>query len=264
MILQAIKSVQFLSAPQRGANIARWMFQLKPLPRAVVAAATTTTDVAGPIGTGLSGRLGELVICDAWRGGLWEAVVEELTRTWSLGDSFSRARARMSYFRMLHWLAQMRGDWAAMHDLCPPGYGLPVRRRLRDPVIRTDHAEEESWYGQQAIRCQSFVTVARPTGDCLNLYDLSYRLCATCPPDSLGPETIIGGQLLRRGDSDGVVNSVSMVWPPAAEQHLIRCDHGDIIGHYGGERGGYDLLRCGEPFARPDFVQIWDKVRRFI
>ncbi|MEP7125075.1 MAG: hypothetical protein ABJE95_29365 [Byssovorax sp.] len=71
-------------------------------------------------------------------------------------------------------------------------------------------------------------------------------------------------------DNDGIVNSVSMVWPDAQRSLLVRGDHGDIIGHYAyrdptdiDEHCRYDLLRCAEGFDAPRFQMVWTSIREF-
>jgi hypothetical protein len=82
------------------------------------------------------------------------------------------------------------------------------------------------------------------------------------------------------GDSDGIVNSRSMLWPydaqaPDAHQfRLVEADHGDIVGHYsakalpGAEALGrryyaYDLLQSSAGFDTSDFERVWSDLFEF-
>jgi triacylglycerol lipase len=107
------------------------------------------------------------------------------------------------------------------------------------------------------------------------------------------PEAAPAPELLRRfgaspasssevevTDSDGIVNSRSMLWPydvrrrDAHEFCLVEADHGDIIGHHalkpvpaakprGRRYYAYDLLQSGAGFATADFERVWADVFEF-
>jgi len=82
------------------------------------------------------------------------------------------------------------------------------------------------------------------------------------------------------GDSDGVVNTLSMLWPydpsdPDRHQSfLVESDHGDIIGHYAEDRlaaplpGGrkyyaYDFFPSGSGFDTKLFREVWHDIFEF-
>jgi triacylglycerol lipase len=93
------------------------------------------------------------------------------------------------------------------------------------------------------------------------------------------------GAVLTRADigraaNDGIVNTLSMLWPfdrSAAGQHrleLVEADHADIIGHHsrhdlqqprphGRERDAYDLFESGSGFKQAQFESIWKDVFKF-
>lgn len=111
------------------------------------------------------------------------------------------------------------------------------------------------------------------------LFDLCFSACADPrgpfprPPDPV-PLRRLNGRLappLRVGDNDGVVNTLSMLWPfdesdPGRHSHvLVEADHADIIGHYAlqpSSRPGrryrtYDLLQSPVEFDHHTFSRVW-------
>jgi hypothetical protein len=94
---------------------------------------------------------------------------------------------------------------------------------------------------------------------------------------ALGSNDTLPASELRISDSDGVVNSVSMLWPfekahPADHpMTLVEADHGDIIGHYehrkkrepapnGRKYYAYDIFPSGAGFTREKFEAVWQQV----
>lgn len=85
---------------------------------------------------------------------------------------------------------------------------------------------------------------------------------------------------LKPSDNDGIVNTLSMLWPYAptrpldCSHYLIEADHADIIGHYaaravsrvrlgGRENEAYDIFESGSKFNRSHFAAIWQQIMRF-
>jgi hypothetical protein len=106
-------------------------------------------------------------------------------------------------------------------------------------------------------------------------------------PSGLAPEilplaggpSIDSGTLDVRGN-DGVVNTLSMLWPydgGARDLHsyrLVEADHGDIIGHYarrasrdastlGRRFDAYDFFPSGSGFDGARFRAVWQDVFDF-
>ena len=123
------------------------------------------------------------------------------------------------------------------------------------------------------------------------LFEMFHAICQSdkdpfVRPSALLPEvrTLVADDVIRAadiavGESDGVVNTLSMLWP-YDDQHpdmhrafLVECDHGDIIGHYklramdrvnGGRRyQAYDIFPSGCSFNDVLFFRIWDEVFDF-
>jgi hypothetical protein len=80
--------------------------------------------------------------------------------------------------------------------------------------------------------------------------------------------------------SDGVVNTLSMLWPYEPERPdvhsrvLVESDHGDIIGHYklrpsvdpkpsGRRYDAYDFFPSGSGFDLTRFRDVWTDVFNF-
>jgi hypothetical protein len=86
-------------------------------------------------------------------------------------------------------------------------------------------------------------------------------------------------QYIERWDSDGIVNTASMLWPNGKNTRLVNGDHGDIIGHYRlvptEEQGSparryrrYDFfVSAGEgdvnKFGDLQFEQVWNGIFGF-
>jgi hypothetical protein len=94
-----------------------------------------------------------------------------------------------------------------------------------------------------------------------------------------GGESVASSALSPR-DNDGVVNTLSMLWPYDPEnpdQHsitLVESDHGDIIGHYqrrvakdapkkGRRHDAYDFFPSGSGFDAALFREVWEDVFGF-
>jgi triacylglycerol lipase len=141
---------------------------------------------------------------------------------------------------------------------------------------------------------------ARPSA----LFELAYALCADpsgpfrSPPydPTFAPEVTFlntsgEGRLptaegprpsatLRASDNDGIVNTLSMLWPfdagrPGAhEAFLVEADHADIIGHHSlfpqpldpqndRQYEAYNILQANVPFGQAAFGQIWRHIFGF-
>jgi hypothetical protein len=73
-------------------------------------------------------------------------------------------------------------------------------------------------------------------------------------------------------DSDGIVNTASMLWPEGEGTRLLDADHADVIGHHRlvEEAGAglrryhtYDLLRSGSGFGAEALRALWEEIFTF-
>jgi len=119
--------------------------------------------------------------------------------------------------------------------------------------------------------------------------DISYRLCyRACAggtlrcPDGAGKITRVLGprppEPLELWDNDGIVNTVSMLWPEG-EIALVQADHLDIVGHFHHTRAetethnaayeappvnrSYDILRSAPKFEWATFKAVWHEIFSF-
>ena len=116
-------------------------------------------------------------------------------------------------------------------------------------------------------------------------YRLCYRACAGGPlkyPQIGAPgkiNRVVGprppDEQLELWDNDGIVNTVSMLWP-RGEIALVQADHMDIVGHFRlippkGERNftpdepppvsrSYDILRSTPKFEPDTFETVWREI----
>lgn len=123
------------------------------------------------------------------------------------------------------------------------------------------------------------------------LFEMFHAICASrqspfIRPTGLLPELKVFGKEQRMSsedvsvyDSDGVVNTASMLWPydtsrPESHQaSLVESDHGDIIGHYrlrplGRRNGGrlyqaYDIFPSDSGFDEARFSGVWQEIFEF-
>ncbi|MET0341912.1 MAG: hypothetical protein ABW252_12980 [Polyangiales bacterium] len=84
---------------------------------------------------------------------------------------------------------------------------------------------------------------------------------------------------LTERDNDGIVNTLSMLWPydPARRAHphyLLEADHADVLGHHesraepkplpgGRRRAAYDIFQSGAGFTSARFQALWQQIFRF-
>jgi hypothetical protein len=254
LLRAAIRSVQFLSTPHRGSNLAWIAHRLHPLPNLAVRAVFVSLVTLGPLFWVTLGKVlrRARLVSGRERRDLMDAVVDILADAGSLGAGFERAQARSVFYALLRYASELGEDAGALVDLCPT----------------SESAKTSEWSSRLAVR--SIVTrAAVPAGERVGLFPLLDRLMRLTPPAALGEPCVLSS-LLQPGeqhavgltDHDGVVSSVSMVWPDAARSFLVDADHADVIGHYEGS-GGYDLLRSGSRFSDAEFVALWGDMTRF-
>ena len=280
-VLGQIRTVQFISTPQHGTNMAhrRRGFRVpsrvaRLLPRMLFETTRALREVgASFIGRRLQGFFPPSKGSPDWL----DAAIQTMVGFDSSKDPLERALARASYFETLRWLLDVSTDIAALSDLDPVWTpGSPV-----SPAHRTTTDAEQDFFRKHAIHCGSIVTVAkRPAANARGLYKRVYGMNARHPCRELGQAQSIPWLLeperearrLTPSDNDGIVNSVSMVWPDAESSFLVEADHADVIGHFRYAEPPpnvtqryyqYDLLCSGSDFGPDEFEALWRKIAAF-
>jgi hypothetical protein len=280
--LQLLSSVQFLSTPHRGtalaSNLSRPRVRRMAL-RSAMFAGYQVLRLLGMHGSNLAGRVGQVLWPRSQSEDWLDAIFDTLRGSHVAGGSLEQARARSSYFTLLRWLLDMGSDFNAMTDLdayLPPP-GAPASPAHEEEQERL---KDVKFLGERGIRVRSIVTVAQPPEpERGSVYSLSYRLTAYRPPVHFRPCTVRElheperERTLQPSDNDGLVNSVSQVWPDPEHSLLVDGDHADVIGHYRSpptQRDGdaffwrqYDLLNSPTSFGEEHFRKLWLRVGHF-
>jgi pimeloyl-ACP methyl ester carboxylesterase len=283
-ILDHVKSIQCISTPHRGTNLARWAGWLGLGARCGVGLLLRGMQFLGSRGTGCLGHALRChvqrdrapdwldAILDAWRG-----------MSQCQGSSgYEAAKAREAYHTSLQWLENMARDTAAISDLRPVSECGCVRHSPLTPArwSEDDLAKESALLKDLKIdhRVRSIATMAWPVassccGGCLDLFRKLHWVICQRPQSSLYPhaetvdlDRLLGGKpvTVDREANDGIVNSISMIWPDHQRTWIVEADHGDIIGHYPQVQkvGAYDLLVSQPAFTQQQFKDVWRSVRR--
>ncbi|PTL85065.1 triacylglycerol lipase [Vitiosangium sp. GDMCC 1.1324] len=279
-VLGRIRSVQFLSTPQRGTNLVRRLNQpmvrtllVRPLLRALYESARGLRER----GTAQSGRLLRYVLFRNKRqeSANWiDAILDTLQACYS-HNAYPSALARAGYFELLRWLLNMACDTSALSDLSPVRLG----NAPPSPAHEGDPEGERRFLTGHGIRYASIVTVARPkSGRWLDLFNRLYAFTAESPDSRLGlPQAVQklmeprSARMLSLADNDGLVNTVSQVWPDTASSYLVDADHADVIGHFQADSAGgfhgtfkrYDLLNSSSGFDALAFAELWTRIASF-
>lgn len=181
------------------------------------------------------------------------------------------ARARESYFSSLRWLRHMATDTTVIDDLQPQ----------RMPAHPSSPLEEcASFFRARGVAFRSYVTVAQPHPEAPahDVFRVFHGLIASSPHPTWG--SVLVPRLdddrpmrVNPRDNDGIVSSVSMIWPSVNESVALEADHGDVMGHYVRSslepssgfpaRSRYDLLRSSPSFVKEDFAHLWSNVRDY-
>ncbi len=309
-VLRMRPRLVFLSVPQRGTNIAAWV--RAHAAERTVAIASLRANVAArrlPTAEAVQGwvarralALLEADLLRAVQDALAEMDEDAIPR--HAPDRPSRvAEAQEAESQIALWLRHMATDFAAIDDLSPGARPDAASPAHLDEEAR--QAERAAW-ARHGIEARSYATVAprpfdleglqpvpvfnpdtpwvRPRETGLAGTDVVYRACwRACAG---GPFAVPEGALPRlellagRGepwslapwDSDGIVNTASMLWPDGEGTRLVHADHGDVIGHFhrrpavegsGRRFHSYDLLGSASGFAQADFEKVWNDVFAF-
>ena len=310
-----IDGVVFLSVPHWGTNIAEWVYRHSVLRTAV----TTELQAAfegsrlylidrfeAGMAQGAAGLTGAEILL-ALRDALVEANDDWTSDATRISDAQEAASDLQLYFR------QMATNFHVIEDLSPVCHSTQ-----RSPARFNDEEREEELeaWEDPPIRTLSYATVggrtvhfrpgcSAPLFSLVNpldsfavlkacrqsdgsdlAYRLCYRACAGGPLEVpkmagsvgrvLGPEPRLP---LEVWDNDGIVNTVSMLWPGHGNV-LVQADHLDIVGHYRlwperpkpHEEGAsapprtyesYDILKSTPHFDGRVFDEVWREIFMF-
>lgn len=283
-VLDRIASVQFLSTPHRGTALAHHLgntWWRRALCKSVLSMLYEGTYRLRERGAGRLGQLLKVLMPDQVTADWIDAFVDTLRGCSSTRDPLQQAHARSAYFNLMRWLRDMAEDFAAITDLdsYPPRRGAtsfsPAHRN------EAELEEEKALLREQGIRCCSIVTMARAPEKRFSpeLYSVLYLLTSYRPPERLQPLAVPlrwqapHSRMLAPSENDGLVNSVSQVWPTPQESFLVEADHADVIGHFRSSPSAgdgdsfsfrqYDLLDSPSGFDNEAFRELWKHIGRF-
>lgn len=268
----SLRSAQFISTPHRGTQLAahfdhRWM-PVRVAPRLGYEAARALTDV----GMGLIGHAARLALRRRDTADWIDAAIDTATKVGPKRTALKRAEAVATYFELLRWLRQMADDTNSVSDLSPRH--ATVIGRV--PDMEEEHRRHADACHSSGIRLRSIVTVAKPPANPWGVFGLLHGLTArgadTCRFPEMGevaPLANGAAQTFAPAENDGIVNSLSMVWPEANRSQWVEADHADVIGHYrscepeGSHGRQYDLLASDSEFCDITFRRVWTSVAEF-
>ncbi len=314
-IRRCVDAVVFLSVPHWGTNVADWVYSHSILRKTVIAdlrAAFAGSQVCllDKIEAGIAGGAACLTGAElllALRDALTEANDHlggaDPSR---IADAQEAASELELYFR------QMASDFRVINDLTSQSHeGDESPAHFNEQ----DREKELDLWNQPPIRTLSYATVGgrpfrfsspsgcpAPTFDLTSpcaypeifngcglsagtdiSYRLCYRACAGGPlwwPAHAGAVARVLGppppEPIELWDNDGIVNTVSMFWPPGSEIVLVLADHLDIVGHYTLKPAprepaegrseppriyqSYDSLRSAPLFDEKTFKDVWTEI----
>jgi triacylglycerol lipase len=308
---RCIKRVVFLSVPHWGTNIAEWVYNRAALRKIVIAdlrAAFAGSQVwlLDRIEAGVAGNAAALTDADvllALRDTLTEANDDWSRDPSRIADALEAASELELYFR------EMGRDFHVIDDLTPEAHPNEPSPAHFGPDQRAD---ELKLWAKPLIRTLSYATVGgrafqfdsgspAPAFNLTNPFedlgvvracgtsrdtDISYRLCyracaggpLTLPKGAGRIGRVLGPrppEPLELWDNDGIVNTVSMLWP-LDENVLVQADHLDIVGHFrlapapkASQPAGpqpprvyqsYDTLRSSPKFKATTFEAVWNEI----
>ena len=273
-ILEKIKSVQCVSTPHRGTNIALWVERLGALPKIMLRTVFLALHHGGPPFWSVLGRSLNTLFPKREDPNVLQAIVDILHSINVVEGDFKKAQARGVLYALLRWLNEMATDFAAIKDLLPHDDKNQEPQQKQSPAQRIDLDKE--LLGWSKIRHRSIVTAAKPDDSkCFDLYSLLHLLLNQCLPPILEgqyklPKLLEPEEMhsIDSKDNDGIVNSVSMVWPGRESSFFVEADHGDIIGHFGQHSKDskdkcYNLLPSASGFDHERFYRVWQDILAF-
>ncbi len=313
-IRHCLRRVVFLSVPHWGTNIADWVCSHSVLRKTAIAdlrAAFAGSQVylLDQIEAGIAGNAAAFT-----RANIFLALRDALTEAndHACGSNPTCiAAAQEAASELELYFHQMASDFRVINDLASEPQGdekSPAHFNDRERK-----AELDLW-NRPRIQTLSYVTVggrpfrfSTPSGcpapefnltnpcDCLGIApgygssaatDISYRFCyRACAGGPLGWQKLAGtvGRVLGPApveplelwDNDGIVNTVSMLWP-GVKSTLVLADHLDIVGHYRLRHAppdpatpdrkpprtylAYDSLKSSPRFKEEIFEDVWTEI----
>lgn len=310
-LLEQIRRVVFLSVPHWGTNIADWVKNhwvlrkafIEDL-RATVAGAqfSPVERVESAMAFNAASMTGAALFA-AMQDALDEANEDNVEHS-----AYGRAKAQEAASELELYLQHIASDFRAIDDLTSslPEAGKPSERNEVSPAhFNAEDRKAESRHLRD-IQFRSYVTLgkrvcpfeagkAAPQWDLEDpctyppiyanggltrntdiMYRVCYRACAGGPFDPpkwnrQEAKRLSRGDQIEVWDNDGIVNTLSMVWP-LGKNVLVHADHMDIVGQFqrlpaqsaGGRKyRTYDLLKSGSGFDDKEFGKIWDDIFAF-
>ncbi|MDI1483408.1 hypothetical protein [Polyangium sp. y55x31] len=286
-LLDAVRTAQFLSTPHCGTNLAFWTngwLTRFLFAHAILGTSYGTTRALGEQGLGRYGQLLRRVLRSDEEPDWIDAIVDTMALCYPCDDPLKRARARASYFDLLKWLRNAMRDQSVMGDLDPEP-GKVVSTSPAHWEGRSEAKDEQVLFAKHEIRVRSIVTVAPPPSGALprNVYELCYALTSLDGSNRIASRASVRipklfepneTMLLRPSDNDGIVNSISMIWPYEEASFAVEGDHGDVMGHFRSPSADerkhereddrtYDLFQSGSCFDEASFRTLWNGIALF-
>jgi len=316
-IRDRIQRVVFLSVPHWGTNIAEWVYSNSILRRMVITnlqAAIKASQVylVDQVEAGLAEEAARWAGTDVLLA-LRDALVEA-NANWNGPGATQVADAQEADSELELYFRQMASDFHVINDLTPephncvksPAHFSAEERKDELALWAHPRIDTRSYatVGGRAFQFQVETRSPAPVFDLVDpicdldvalgcgssasndlSYRLCYRACAGGPlpwPKPLGKVAKILEPRpplpLELWDNDGIVNTVSMLWPQG-ETVLVQADHLDIVGHYvlrprdvqsrpcswepPPGHDSYDTLRSAPHFRRNVFEQVWEEIFSF-
>jgi pimeloyl-ACP methyl ester carboxylesterase len=307
-IFERVRRVVFLSVPHWGTNIADWVkahwLERKALVAELRAAVTgSQLSVVDRIESALTANAASFSGAELFLA--VQDALDEANENNGRPSPMRTAEAQEAASELALYLRHMATDFGAIDDLTsrPPQGSTPVSPAHFDVAHR-----EEELEALGNIKFRSYLTIGRrpfrfdpgnpaPPWELAKpwtypefskdralsagtdiVYRTCYRACAGGPfekPAGNGKVTrwLKGAprQPIEVWDSDGIVNTLSMLWPKD-DNVLVAADHMDIVGQYklvkaepggGREYRTYDLLESKSGFSDEIFKQIWREIFAF-
>jgi len=306
-ILKRVRRVVFLSVPHWGTNIADWVHAHGVGRTALVeelraAVAGSQLSLLDRIESSITGGAASLTGAELFR-----AVQDALTEAnqhYGEPSPVRTAEAQEADSQLALYLRQMASDFRAIDDLtsrAPRGKPVsPAHFGVRDrkkelKLLRGIEFRSYVTLGRRPFRFDpdlpappwalakpwTYPEVAKDNALSAGT-DIVYRTCYRACAGGPFQQPALSGKVTRRlsgapqhslevWDSDGIVNTMSMLWPKG-ENVLVPGDHMDIVGQYKlieAARGGgrkyraYDLLKSESGFSDKIFKEVWKEIFAF-
>ncbi|WP_437532463.1 hypothetical protein WME79_04705 [Sorangium sp. So ce726] len=229
-ILESICSIQFLSTPHRGTNLAHVLHRRQPLLTSLAKALHWWLRLAGPKDASSAARRAKTLLqAFGQSDGIVRAALDTIEHFHAMPcDDLARAEARGEYFNVLRWLLHVAEDTEAFEDLDPlplsgkrsreerwSKHGLSARgpgawprelaasiksaKRTRRASLLGAELEEElsAYYEQRGIALRSIVTRAKrdPGGAFLGAFGIFHGITGNIKEpkvvEALGPSCFV-------------------------------------------------------------------------